>query len=63
MSPTSYRAALFRGIRVDGVEGFEPSDDGTKSRCLTAWRYPNHLSGGIIVKKNIFVKAFLDEFL
>jgi hypothetical protein len=28
---------------LDGVEGFEPSDDGTKSRCLTAWRYPNIL--------------------
>ena len=25
---------------VDGVEGFEPSNDGTKNRCLTAWRYP-----------------------
>jgi hypothetical protein len=34
---------------MDGVEGFEPSNDGTKSRCLTTWRYPNRLSGRIIV--------------
>jgi hypothetical protein len=30
---------------MDGVEGFEPSSDGTKNRCLTAWRYPINLSG------------------
>ena len=24
-----------------GQEGFEPSDDGTKTRCLTAWRLPS----------------------
>ncbi len=23
------------------VEGFEPSNDGIRIRCLTAWRYPN----------------------
>ena len=23
-----------------GVEGFEPSNAGTKNRCLTAWRHP-----------------------
>lgn len=23
-----------------GVEGIEPSHDGIKARCLTAWRYP-----------------------
>ncbi len=23
-----------------GVPGFEPGDDGIKTRCLTAWRYP-----------------------
>ena len=26
---------------VDGVEGFEPPNSGTKSHGLTAWRYPN----------------------
>lgn len=24
-----------------GVEGFEPSNAGTKNRCLTTWRHPN----------------------
>ena len=23
-----------------GVAGFEPTHDGIKTRCLTAWRYP-----------------------
>ncbi len=26
---------------MDGVEGFEPPNNGTKNRCLTAWPYPN----------------------
>ena len=26
---------------MDGVEGFEPPNIGTKNRGLTAWRYPN----------------------
>src|SRR5580658_7688871 len=26
---------------VAGVEGFEPSYDGIKTRCLTTWRHPN----------------------
>ena len=25
-----------------GVLGFEPRDAEIKTRCLTAWRYPNH---------------------
>ncbi len=25
-----------------GAEGFEPSNGGTKTRCLTAWRRPNN---------------------
>jgi len=24
-----------------GVAGFEPTHDGIKTRCLTAWLYPN----------------------
>ena len=40
MSPSSYQAALFRDLRVDGVAGFEPANIGTKSRGLTTWRYP-----------------------
>ena len=26
---------------VAGLAGFEPTDDGVKVRCLTAWRQPN----------------------
>ena len=26
---------------MDGVRGFEPLNDWTKTSCLTAWRYPN----------------------
>ena len=26
-----------------GVAGFEPTNDGVKVRCLTAWLYPNRL--------------------
>ena len=26
-----------------GAEGFEPTDDGIKTRCLTTWRRPNVL--------------------
>ncbi len=25
-----------------GAAGFEPTDAGTKTRCLTTWRRPNH---------------------
>src|SRR5258708_2035693 len=27
--------------RMAGVLGFEPRDDGIKTRCLTTWRHPN----------------------
>ena len=27
---------------VAGVAGFEPTNVGTKSRCLTTWRHPNN---------------------
>lgn len=40
---------LKKDKKMAGQEGFEPSDDGTKTRCLTAWRLPNThnlLSGG-----------------
>lgn len=53
---------------VAGVKGFEPLNAWTKTRCLTAWRYPNNqaqtksIEGGIIVvlsnivnKKNLKV--------
>ena len=28
-------------IKLAGVTGFEPVNDGVRVRCLTAWRYPN----------------------
>ena len=28
-------------LKLARVEGFEPSHDGIRIRCLTAWRYPN----------------------
>ena len=31
---------------VAGVAGFEPTNVGTKSRCLTTWRHPNNLAMG-----------------
>lgn len=35
--------------KMAGVEGFEPSHDGIKTRCLTAWLHPssNAISGGV----------------
>ena len=29
--------------RTAGAEGFEPPDDGIKTRCLTTWLCPNGL--------------------
>ena len=34
---------MIKKVWVDGVEGFEPPNTGTKNQCLTAWRYPNVL--------------------
>ena len=28
-------------LKMTGVAGFEPTSDGVKVRCLTAWLYPN----------------------
>ena len=30
-----------KAVCLARVEGFEPSHDGIRIRCLTAWRYPN----------------------
>ena len=30
-------------FRLAGVAGFEPTNDGVRVRCLTAWRHPNGL--------------------
>ncbi len=42
-----------------GVQGFEPRNAWTKTRCLTAWRYPNVLKVGIIALYFLFVKIKL----
>ena len=28
-------------LRLAGIAGFEPTSDGVKVRCLTAWLYPS----------------------
>ena len=33
-------------ITLAGVEGFEPPNDGIKTRCLTTWLHPNGDSKG-----------------
>ncbi len=44
---------------MDGVEGFEPPNVGTKNQCLTAWRYPNcEWVDEIIAKRFAIVKYF-----
>lgn len=35
------RYTLFDVQEMAGVLGFEPRYAGIKTRCLTAWRYPN----------------------
>ncbi len=32
---------LFCRPNMAGVAGFEPTNDGVRVRCLTAWRHPN----------------------
>lgn len=29
------------GQKLAGVAGFEPTNGGIKTRCLTTWRHPN----------------------
>ena len=38
------RYTLFDVQEMAGVLGFEPRNGEIKTRCLTAWRYPNHLN-------------------
>ena len=33
--------------RLAGVAGFEPTNGGTKIRCLTTWRHPNNANNNI----------------
>ncbi len=31
---------MYGVVSLAGVVGFEPTDNGVRVRCLTAWRYP-----------------------
>ena len=51
---------------MDGVEGFEPPNNGTKNRRLTAWPYPKKLLhivcvDGIIDKIKDNVKGLFEK--
>ena len=35
------RFLMFFYKKMAGLAGFEPTHDGTKTRCLTTWRQPN----------------------
>src|ERR1700724_1170147 len=41
-SQARYQAALCSENKMAGEEGIEPSRDGVKVRCLTAWLLPNN---------------------
>ena len=43
-----------------GVPGFEPGNAGTKTRCLTAWLYPNII--GMIARESVFVNTLSQLF-
>ena len=43
-----------------GMAGFEPTHNGVKVRCLTAWRHPNFHCLYSITKKNNFVNTKKD---
>ena len=47
-----------------GPAGFEPANDGTKTRCLTTWRRSNIFSmNGYILSRNLdFVKLNVAVF-
>ena len=46
-----------------GIAGFEPTHDGVKVRCLTAWRHPNiyyYLAQKRLYKKFIKLSTIID---
>ncbi len=55
------------GCLMVGVEGFEPSNNGVRVRCLTAWRHPSVFqcrvshSFYIIPHSKTFVKPFFKK--
>ena len=54
-------SALTHVFTLAGMEGFEPPNGGTRTRCLTTWRHPNTLL--IISKKILPFKSFSKAFL
>ena len=46
-------------LKVDGVRGFEPLNDWTKTSCLTAWRYPNVFKSCNYIDFNAICQGFL----
>ncbi|OSH36747.1 hypothetical protein WZ342_2231 [Enterococcus faecalis] len=44
--PLGYTAIFHFCYKKTGVAGFEPTHDGVKVRCLTAWLYPNKITKG-----------------
>ena len=61
MSPTSYQAALPR-VKMAGLGGFEPPNDGVKVRCLTTWRQPITLGDEIVIKPEKSGKDFVEDW-
>ncbi len=50
-------------ITLAGAAGFEPANDGIKSRCLTTWRRPNNLrEGGSIAAETAMAIASVEPF-
>ncbi|GAC12918.1 hypothetical protein GLIP_0267 [Aliiglaciecola lipolytica E3] len=38
--PNKKAQEIILGLDMAGVAGFEPTNGGIKTRCLTAWLYP-----------------------
>ena len=62
MKNTSW-SKITRVLNLAGMEGFEPPNGGTRTRCLTTWRHPNTLQ--LYQKKShlsrVFQKLFIDN--
>ena len=59
--PLLYSAtSITLDLKVDGVRGFEPLNDWTKTSCLTAWRYPNVFKSCNYIDFNVLCQDFLE---
>ena len=43
-----------------GVAGFEPTHNGVKVRCLTAWRHPNRIKKSLKANINMVRRERLE---